>query len=239
MKKTIFIIALLFVITSNAQKTKKIKGNEKIVTTTRTTSEYDKIIVAGSFDVKLVSGTEGNITVKGDENLLEYIKTDSSNGSLYIGFDKTANIQFNYKSSIEVTVPIEKIDELNFSGSGNLSTTEIIVSNDFKSTISGSGNVSFVTSTNNLKVLKAGSGNLIIKGKANNLEITASGSGNANLFDLTSQNAVSTQTGSGNINLNCTENLDATTAGSGSIQYKGNPKKIHKNSTGSGGVSGN
>ena len=239
MKKSIFILALFFIITSNAQKLKEIKGNQKIVTITRTTSEYDKIIIAGSFDLKLVSGTEGTITLEGDENLLEYIKTDVRNGSLNIAFDKTTNIQYNYKSSIEISIPIEQIDELVFSGSGNVNATEIIVSDNFKSTITGSGNVSFVTSAKILKITKAGSGNLTIKGKATQLEVSASGSGNINLFDLTTQNAVASQTGSGNINLNCIEKLDATTAGSGSIQYKGNPKKINKNSSGSGGIFGN
>lgn len=240
MRKTIFIFALLCIAISNAQKFKKIKGNQKIVTITRTTAQYDKIVVAGSFDVKLVSGKEGIITIKGDENLLEYIKTEvSNNGTLTIGVDKKTNLQFDYNSSLEITVPIEKIDELIFSGSGNVSASEIIVTDNFQSTITGSGNVNFVTSTTNLKVTKSGSGNLTIKGKTTNLEVTASGSGNANLSDLTTQNTVATQSGSGSIALNCQEKLDATTVGSGSIQYKGNPKKVNKNSTGSGGISGN
>lgn len=69
MKKSILILALLCLTISNAQKLKKIKGNQKNISISRTTTSYEKISVSGSFNVKLISGKEGNISIKGDENL--------------------------------------------------------------------------------------------------------------------------------------------------------------------------
>ena len=64
------IIAFLIISTSvNAQFfTKKIKGNGNIETETRSVSDYDKIGVAGAFEIQLIKGSEGEITVKADEN---------------------------------------------------------------------------------------------------------------------------------------------------------------------------
>ncbi len=239
MKKSILILALLCLTISNAQKLKKIKGNQKIVSITRTTSDYEKISVSGSFDVKLVSGKEGNISIKGDENLLEFIKTEVNNNTLSVYFEKGKSIQYDYNSSIEITIPFETINQVTFSGSGNLTNTDSINSENLDITMSGSGNVKFETSTTNLKITKSGSGNLNAKGKTTNIEILSSGSGNANLSDLTSQNAVATQSGSGSIKVNCSKSLEAKTVGSGNIQYKGTPEKVDKSSTGSGSITGN
>lgn len=238
MKKLILLLALFCLTISSAQKFKKIKGNQKIISITRIISNYDKISVSGSFDVKLISGKEGNITIKGDENLLEFLKTEVNNTILSVYFEKGKSVQYNNNSSIEITIPFETINQVTFSGSGNLINSDVIISENLDFTISGSGNVKFESSSTNLKISKSGSGNLSGKGKTTNLEILSSGSGNANLSDLASLNAVATQSGSGSIKVNCTKSLAAKTAGSGNILYKGTPDKINKNTTGSGSITG-
>ena len=78
MKKSILVlVAILFASISHAQwwGSKKVKGNGNITTITRTTSDYDGIKCAGSMDYILVAGTEGEIKIEGEENLLKYIVT--------------------------------------------------------------------------------------------------------------------------------------------------------------------
>ena len=86
MKKSILLIVLvaLSVTTAAHAQWSKIKGNGKIVTEKRTTSEYDEINVAGFFDVELVSGKEGAIIINAEENLLPYIKIEVKDNILKI-----------------------------------------------------------------------------------------------------------------------------------------------------------
>lgn len=242
MKKLILITLLACFSISNAQKSKRnktIKGNEKEVTVSRTTPEYDKIEVGGSFDVKLISGKEGTLTIKGDENLVELLKTEVVNGTLKVRFERGKMIQYNYKSTLEITIPFEQINGLSFSGSGNFFGKDIITTENLEVEIAGSGNVKFESNTTNTKIERSGSGNLNIKGKTKNLEIESTGSGNANASELLAENVVASQTGSGNIKVNCSKKLVARSTGSGSIIYKGNPEKVDKSSSGSGSISGN
>jgi hypothetical protein len=235
MKKTILLLALLCFTVSNAQKNQKIKGNGITTTITRTTPEYDKISVSGSFEVKLIAGKEGNISIKGDENLLEFIKTEVSNGTLTVNFERGKSVQYN--SSIEITIPFEKINRLEFSGSGIISTADIISSDNLEIEVAGSGSGKFETNTTNLKISRTGSGSITAKGKTQNLEIISTGSGSANAFELFSENATASQSGSGSIEINCSKNLSANSSGSGSILYKGKPEKVGKHSAGSGSIS--
>ncbi len=56
---------------SNAQwwGSKRVKGDGNIITEKRKTSAYDGVGVGGSFDVVLVKGKEGNLTIEGEKNL--------------------------------------------------------------------------------------------------------------------------------------------------------------------------
>ena len=93
MKKSIQLLitcALFLTTLANAQwrSNQKIKGNGNIISEKRTTTNYDKIAVSGFFDVQLVSGKEGDIIIKGEENLLPHIKIEVVNQELKITTEK-------------------------------------------------------------------------------------------------------------------------------------------------------
>ena len=116
----IFTIILALLITStslNAQFfNKKIKGNGNIITTDRSVSDFDKIGIAGSFDVILKEGNEGDISIQADENLMEYIITEVKDGSLKIKPKK--GHQLKSTKTIQITVSFDDIEEVSLAGSG-------------------------------------------------------------------------------------------------------------------------
>jgi len=104
------ILATLLSITCSAQWGKTIKGNGNNVTIERNTGDYDGVAVSGWFDVDLVDGKEGSITLAGEENLLEYIITEVKDGKLVIKTEKGVNLKTSgWKSEIRITVPVESI----------------------------------------------------------------------------------------------------------------------------------
>ena len=75
MKKSIvFIIAILSLNSTDAlaQNWKKVKGNGNVITQQRSVGSFDAVEAAGSFDIYLVKGNVGEMTILGDENLMEY-----------------------------------------------------------------------------------------------------------------------------------------------------------------------
>jgi len=236
-KKLIIIaIVLAFTTNSNAQWfNKKVRGNGKIITKTRTVGEYEKVAVGGSFDVKLIYGEEGKLTIKIDENLLEYLVTAVEDGKLKIKWKKGINISTN--KVILITVPFKDIDAVSLAGSGDVYSDDVIKSTNFKAALSGSGNLKLVVSAQNVSSAISGSGNIDLIGKTDLLKCSISGSGDIRAYELTSNDADIRIAGSGNIKINVSENLKARIAGSGNIYYKGNPKKQDTKVSGSGNVS--
>ncbi|TKD63447.1 head GIN domain-containing protein [Flavobacterium sp. ASW18X] len=239
MKNGILVaLTCIFTLSAHAQWGKRIKGNGNVVTLERSVNDYDGIAISGWFDVKLVSGSEGELTLKGEENLLDYIITEVDNGVLVIKTEKGVNLKpSSYKNGIYITVPVEEIDELSLSGSGDITSSTTLKGASLETRVSGSGDVTLDVDVNHLEARLSGSGDMDLSGQASNFEVTISGSGDISAYDLTAKNVEATVSGSADIEITVEKSLNARVSGSGNITYKGNPSKVKSKSSGSGDVS--
>jgi len=234
--KSIFLSAtLLFTILAGAQE--RIKGNGDVTQKNVSTSAYDEVKVAGFFDVNLVAGNEGKITIEGESNLIEYVECKVDGNSLTIGVEKGKRISPSSGKSITVTVPFESLNEVTLAGSGDVTSKSTIKSGSFTTTLSGSGDVKLDIEAKQVNAKVTGSGNMTLKGKSGDLTCGVTGSGDLDAFGLDSNNADATVTGSGNCKVNCSDFLQAKVTGSGDIDYKGEPKKKDTKVHGSGSIS--
>ena len=238
MKKLItFARALGMIACTNAQWGKRVKGNGDYVTLERSVGEYDGVALAGWFDVELVSGTEGELTLEGESNLLEHIKTEVKNGKLVIKAENGMNLRpSSWNRGIRITVPISSIDFVSLSGSGDIVGKTTIQADKFDASMSGSGDVSLTVEANELEAALSGSGDINLSGKVTDFSVSVSGSGDIKAFDLEAEFVEATVSGSADIKLTANQSLDARVSGSGDIQYRGNPKKVHSKASGSGDI---
>ncbi|MEH6406403.1 MAG: head GIN domain-containing protein [Leeuwenhoekiella sp.] len=240
MKKILTIIALIgLAIPASAQwGSQKVKGNGNKKTITRSISDYDKVNVSGSFDVFLVAGKEGEITIEAVENLMEYIITETEGNSLKIKTEKGYNLQPSNRMGIIITVPFEDLDEVTLAGSGDIQNKDLIKSNSFECSVSGSGDMVLDVEGGDIEASVAGSGDLTLRGSADKLEVNVTGSGDIHGKEMKAHDTEANVTGSGDIVINCDGgNLKARVTGSGDIQYVGDPAKEDFKVTGSGSIS--
>lgn len=239
MSKKLFLtsIILTLALSVNAQSwwnSKKVRGNGNVVTETRSTGDYDGISVGGSFDVILVKGKEGKITLEGEENLLPYIETEIKGNKLKIQYKKGVNIRTTRR--LTVTVTFEDIESLSLGGSGNVSSKDVIKANSLKVSIGGSGNIDAEIDAENVKASVAGSGNIKLTGNAEEMKCSIAGSGDIKAYGLQTDTTRVSIAGSGSVRVSVKTKIKASIAGSGSVYYKGNPKYVDSNSAGSGSV---
>ncbi|PHR93497.1 MAG: DUF2807 domain-containing protein [Leeuwenhoekiella sp.] len=241
MKKQVALIAL--VLTTGLTQAQwwggnKVEGNGNEVTRERQVGSYDEIDVAGSFDVYLVAGSEGTVTVEAEENLQEYIITEVKGDKLKIHTKDGYSLRSSRNKDIIITVPFKDIDKVSLAGSGDVMTKDAINAQSFRCALAGSGDMVLEVNAQDVRASLAGSGDLVVKGSAQEVELEVAGSGDLDASDLKSKDATARVSGSGDINLNCDGGtLKANVAGSGDIRYTGNPDKINSNVVGSGSVS--
>lgn len=239
MKKLSLLLCIgIISLSCSAQWGKTVKGNGNNVTIERNTGDYDGVSVSGWFDVDLVDGSEGIVTLEGEENLLEYIITEVKNGKLVIKTEKGVNLKTsNWKSGIRITVPVESLSSVSMSGSGDIVGKTKIKSGDFSTAMSGSGDITLDIETNSLTASMSGSGDITLSGTTTDFEATISGSGDINAFDLEADYVNATVSGSADIQVTANKSIKARVSGSGDISYRGNPEKIDTKTSGSGDIS--
>lgn len=194
----------------------RISGSGPVSSENRNLSNFSKIYINGSTAVNITQGNDFEIEVTAYSNLLPYLETKVSNGSLTIGYKENTNIR-NDNSVVNITMPM--IEGLTINGSsdieaaGNFSgSNEIIIS------INGSGNINFQ------------------EGSTDFLKVNIAGSGDFGGFGLTADEAEVSISGSGNVSLTVLQKLDATIRGSGNVNYKGSPTEVNTDISGSGKV---
>ncbi|MBS7253737.1 head GIN domain-containing protein [Flavobacterium branchiicola] len=237
-KLTLLAIFGAFLISFSASaQTEKIKGNGNVVTETRTTADYDVIKSTGSFDINLVAGKEGKITITGEQNILAAIIVEVEGNVLKIHTRKNTNISSSMGKKIQITIPFEKISELSLSGSGDVTAKSPIKNDTFTAKLSGSGDIDLAVDSNTFEFNLSGSGDVKLRGNSDSLVVKLSGSGDIQAASLKSKNANVSVSGSGDVSVNCNGSLTARVSGSGDIKYTGNPEKRDVKVSGSGSIS--
>jgi hypothetical protein len=230
-------LVVLFTVSCSAQWGKKVNGNGKVVTIERSTGDYEAVAVSGWFDVDLVEGKEGDISLKGEENLLEHIITEVKDGKLVIKVEKGMNLKpSSWKDGIHVTVPVESINAVSLSGSGDIVGKTTIKAGNFNTSMSGSGDITLDIDASSIAASMSGSGDINLSGSTTDFDVTISGSGDIKAYELEADNVDATVSGSADIKVTANQRLKARVSGSGDIHYKGNPEKVDTKTSGSGDI---
>ncbi|SKC44657.1 head GIN domain-containing protein [Ohtaekwangia koreensis] len=197
---------------------------------------------------KLVIGKEGkwsNWHWEDDDNVNVYITMPTIEG-LSVGGSgdliaetriKSQDLDLNVSGSGSMRIEVEVAGalEADVSGSGDVVVKGKCKS--FNSDVSGSGKVSLALAIENLADFGiSGSGKIEASGSANAVKTSISGSGKVLAAELVTNTCDVRISGSGDVEINVTEALDANISGSGSVSYKGEPKRLNSHSSGSGKV---
>lgn len=244
MKKFILLLVLgLISSLSFGQWGKKIKGDGVTNSFVRNVGPYESISIGGFYDVNLISGEEGRITLKGEGNLIENLIVEVKNNELIIRTKNFIDLIPSRKSTIEITIPVKEIEGIKLSGSGSIASNFTLKSPKFSVALSGSGtidteidateingalagsgDVTLHVSSSSVKLLLTGSGSYQLDGKTDTVDVKVSGSGDVNTFDLNAKTADVIITGSSDVNVFASELLTVKISGSGDVRYKGSPK---------------
>lgn len=241
--RNLITVSLILVTAFQAQAQwwggKGIEGNGNMNTIQREVGSFDKVNVGGFFDVELVAGDEGTITLEGESNLLDYIITEVQGNALKIKVEKGKSLKPSNRMMIKVTVPFRDLDEVTLAGSGDVISSALIKANNFHTAVAGSGDLILEVEANTIDSRVAGSGDLTLSGSTRDLEASVAGSGDIHASKLDAKNVDARVAGSGDISVRCSDSLKARVSGSGDIEYSGNPSKQDTKVSGSGDISRN
>jgi hypothetical protein len=215
----------------NAGAEERDPGSE--VTRSYQVGAFDRVAVAGPYEVKVVTGGQGGITAKGGEHLLEETDVIVENGTLKIQPKKKKGIRWSWRNGkAEFTVNAAALHGAAIAGSGGIHVDK--VAGDFEGDVAGSGDLRIAEiSGGKVKFDVAGSGEVEAAGKADSVAISIAGSGDINAGALASRTADVSIAGSGNVRANASESANVSIMGSGDVDISGGAKcKVSKAGSG-------
>lgn len=245
----LFLLTTLLLFTGCYNSWHPVEGNYNVVTETRQFPDFSVVVNEGEFDVYIIQDGSSEVMIEAESNLIPLIRTRIQGSTLVI--DTKDNLRNNYP--MKLYVHTNDIEEVKLSGSG-LIHAENIVTGDFETSISGSGDIFFSGKADavqcsisgsgsidlgldcdELKADISGSGEMAIYGTANHGDFHISGSGSVNAYELTLKECYVTISGSGNVKVTVEDYLNVNISGSGDVYYMGTPV-IETKITGSGSV---
>jgi hypothetical protein len=176
-----------------------VKGSGVAKTETREVGDFTELDVSAAMNVELTVGPETKFEITADDNLLEHLKSEVSNGKLKVHFDTSTSSKIGVK--IKATTPSLKA----YHGSGaTTAKIEGVKAESFKIDLSGASNCTVV-------------------GTADKLVVECSGASNVKADKLVAKTVKARASGASSIEANATEEVNAHASGASSIRYSGKP----------------
>jgi len=197
------------------------KGNGEIVTERRSVSDFDRLRIAGNFEVILREGKDPLVQINTDENLLKFIDTEVEGGILRISQEK------KLISTRRITVNYLVLKDIRAMGAALIKNEETIVSENLEIGMDGAGAIDLMINSDKLMVVLSGAGVISLAGKVREQELNLMGAGKLEAFDLESKECEVSVSGLGTAEVYVTEKLNAKIEGVGSIKYGGDPKDVN------------
>jgi len=194
---------------------------------------FDKVAVAGPYEVNVVSGGAPKVSAKGGANLLDETEVVVEGDTLKIQPKKHRGIHFNWHSGKAIfTVNAAALHGASIAGSGGINVDK--VAGDFDGDVAGSGDLKLASvAGGKVKLSIAGSGGIDAAGKADSVDLSIAGSGDIRAGGLASRTADVSIAGSGNVATQASEAADVSIMGSGDVEVTGGAKcKVSKAGSG-------
>ena len=189
---------------------------------------FDRIEVAGNYDVDVRTGANPSVSASGPQKLLERTVVEVKGDKLMIHPRERKgwfHMGWSNDGSARFTVTVPQVRDATIAGSGDL-RVDNVRGDQFEGTVAGSGDLALANvDVHSLKLTIAGSGNAKAgAGKAQTAEYEIAGSGGVDGGGVTAERAKVSIAGSGSIKANATGAADVDIMGSGNVDVTGGAK---------------
>ena len=198
----------------------------------RDVGEFHSLEFRGHGVVYLTSGYDYELRLEGEETLLEEYETVVDSGVLFI--KSNSWLKFWRKKPITVYVRMPLVRKISVAGSGSIVGESTLYSDNLTLELTGSGELELDVETKQLGSNISGSGEIRLRGSAKVFQHSISGSGDLKALNLVTERSEVKITGSGNCELSASNRLDVLISGSGTVFYRGDPRTVSQEVSGSG-----
>ncbi|MBC7935400.1 MAG: DUF2807 domain-containing protein [Rhizobacter sp.] len=217
MKNLLLVLLSICILPSCENK----NGSGNVERQDRKVGEFNAVDVGGSFNVTIKQGNSYKLRIDADDNILEDIETEVSEGILSIEYRNGVNIN-NADIKIYLETPLLKSIEASASASvkveGVLNSDKTI---HFEA--SSSATIQAAIDAPSARVDANSSGKIVLKGRTKNLDAEASSAGSIEAKELLSETTRAEASSGASIQVHASLKLEGEASSGASVSYRGDP----------------
>jgi hypothetical protein len=186
---------------------------------------FDKIEVAGPYDVQVTTAGTPGASAKGGNSLLDETEVLVEGNTLKIRPKKKNGIRISWgkNDKAQFTVTTAALHAAAIAGSGTITVDK--VDGDFNGSIGGSGDLQLPSVRGGaVEFAIGGSGKITAAGTAQSTSISIGGSGDVDASRLAAKTTNVAIGGHGNVRANASDSASVSIAGSGDVNVTGGAK---------------
>jgi hypothetical protein len=205
--------------------TEQARGSGRLASDTRQVGEFKGVSLSGSGNLSIKQGYKTSLIIQTDDNLLDKIESEVSDGVLHIGPKAGfATGPLSPTKGISYFVTIRDLEQLYVSGVAEVSTIEEIMGDNLEIHMEGTGHMRLAIEMENVDLSIKGAGKVHLRGDAKSQIIEIEGAGVYDGSKLKTKEAKAIIEGAGEVTLTVADSLDVQISGAGTVKYKGSPK---------------
>ncbi len=211
----------------------QVSGNGNVVTEDRpVTSDFDAVKGSAGLDVFLTEGDENKIVVEADENLMEVIETEITNGELRIGTNKS----IRRSKSQKVHVTYVSLNKVSASSGSDVISNSVIKSENLSLDSSSGADLEVEIIAKEVYADVSSGADLKVSGRAERLVAEASSGSDLKARDLEVKKCKANASSGADIVVNVREEIEGRASSGGDIRYYGDPTAVSVKDGASGSV---
>ncbi|HVI05465.1 MAG TPA: head GIN domain-containing protein [Sphingomicrobium sp.] len=204
------------------------ESNGANVSRTYSVGNFQKIEVAGPYDVEVRTGGAASVAGQGSQRLLERTVVEVEGDKLVIHAERHRSwfsVGWGNHGKAHFTVTVPQLSGATIAGSGDINVDRVTGQN-FEGTVAGSGGLDVAAvDVQQLKFSIAGAGGVKAgSGKARSAEYEIAGSGDVDASAIVAQQIKVTIAGSGTVKAHSSGTADVSIMGSGDVDVTGGAK---------------
>lgn len=201
-----------------------VRGSGHIVGDKRAAGGFERVAVAGEFDVELRQGQVEGVELTGDDDLLALVETrviEGSGGARTLKIAPRPDVDLMPTQRIRVRVDLVRVTSLQLAGSSRASAAGLRVDR-LAVSMSGAGGLTLNgLDAQDLSLSLGGSGRVNADGRTKAATLSVAGSGRVALAGLVAEDVSIDIAGSGSAEVQANQRLRVSIAGSGHVKYTG------------------
>ncbi len=190
------------------------KGSGNVQSEKRNVSDFKAVDVSGAFVVEITAQKDYSVEVEADDNLLQFIKTESNGETLKI--ETEGRISTSNTMKIRISAP--DIENLHISGASKISIVNL--------------------DNSSLNIDSSGASKISCEGKTIDLTVDMSGASKFDGEKLSAEKVSVDASGASRASVSVKTDLRADLSGASKVVYYGNPTNIEKKTSGASSVVG-